>query len=99
MSKYKGFYSILKGQYSTEKTVFLADKHRSITFQVSNEANKYNIKYAVEKLFNVSVLSVRTINVKGKIVRFKSFLGKKKSWKKAIVILQKGHDINFSEFK
>lgn len=99
MNKYKDLYNILKGQYSTEKAVSLADKYRSITFQVSEQANKYDIKYAVEKLFNVSVLCVKTINIKGKKVRFKSYHGKKKSWKKAIVVLQKGYDINFSEFK
>ncbi len=99
MNKHKNLYDILKGQYSTEKAVFLANKRRSITFQVSDKANKYDIKYAVEKLFNVSVLSVRTMNVKGKKVKYKSYISKLKNWKKAIVILQKGYDINFSEFK
>jgi len=99
MNKYTHFYGILKGQYSTEKAVMLADKFRSITFRVADNANKYDIKAVVEKLFNVSVLSVRTLNVRGKHVKFKSFSGKRKNWKKAIVILKKGCDINFSEFK
>lgn len=99
MTKLKNIYNILQGQYSTEKAVMLAEKHKNITFKVSSESNKYNIKHAVEKLFNVSVSSINIINVKGKKVRFKNTIGKRKCWKKAIVILKKGHDINFSEFK
>ncbi len=99
MNNFKNPNSILLGQISTEKAVLLADKFRSITFRVLFNANKYNIKYAVEKIFNVSVISINTINIKGKTVKFKSFFGKKKKWKKAIVTLKKGYDINFSEFK
>lgn len=95
----KNVYNILEGQYSTEKTVRLAEKFRGITFRVFSGANKFDVKYAVEKLFNVSVLAVKIINVKGKKVKFKSVSGKRKDWKKAIVILKKGCDINFSEFK
>lgn len=99
MIKSKYLYNILMGQYSTEKSVMLAEKHKSITFKVTKSSNKYDIKYAVEKLFNVLVSSVRIINVKGKKIRFKNKIGKKSDWKKAIVILKKGYDINFSEFK
>jgi len=99
MIKIKHLYNIIYGQHSTEKAVMLADKYKSITFKVDSNAHKYSIKYAVEKLFNVLVKSVRTINVKGKKVRFKNKFGKKSNWKKAIVILKKGYDINFSEFK
>jgi len=99
MNKYKCFYNVLKGQYSTEKAVMLADKFSSITFEVSKSSNKYDIKHVVEKLFNVVVRSVKIINVKGKKIKFKTFVGKKKDWKKAIVVLKKGDDINFSEFK
>jgi len=99
MIKIKHLYNIINGQYSTEKAVMLAEKYRSITFRVARNTNKYNIKYAVEKLFNVSVKSVKIINVKGKTVKFKNKFGKKSNWKKAIVILKKGYDINFSEFK
>ena len=92
-------YKVLKGQYSTEKAVILADKFNSITFRVFNHVNKYDVKNAVQKLFNVTVRSVKIINVKGKKVKFKTYIGKKKNWKKAIVVLKKGDDINFSEFK
>lgn len=97
MSRNKNIYNILKGQYSTEKTVMLADKFRSVTFRVFFDVNKFDVKYAVENLFKVSVLSVKIINVKGKRVKFKSISGRRKDWKKAVVILKKGCDINFSE--
>ena len=99
MKKYKDLYSILLGQYSTEKSVMLADKCNSVTFRVSIDCSKYDIIYAVEKIFNVIVKAVRIINVKGKRTKFKNVLGRKKSWKKAIVHLDKGYDINFSEFR
>lgn len=97
MNNYKNFYEILKGQYSTEKTVYISDKFNGITFKVLKKSNKYEIKNAVEKLFKVSVISVKTINIKSKNVKFKGFSGKTKSWKKAIVFLKKGDVINFSE--
>ena len=78
MIKLKYFYNILEGQYSTEKAVMLADKYKSITFRVSNKSNKSSIKRVVEELFKVSVSSVKIINVKGKKVRFKNIIGKKK---------------------
>ncbi len=99
MNVNKYFYNILEGQYSTEKTVMLSDKFRSITFRVFIKSNKYDIKNAIKKIFGASVLSVKTVLVKGKKVKFKSFFGVRKSWKKAIVILKKGCDINFAEFK
>ena len=95
----KKFYKIIKGQYSTEKTVRLSNKSNVITFLVDKFSNKYSVKNAIEKIFNVHVLSVNIINVKGKKVKFKNFIGKKKNFKKAIVSLKKGYDINFSEFK
>jgi len=95
----KNIYTILEGKYSTEKTVNLADKNNSITFLVSTYSNKYDIKHAVENLFKVSVLSINIMNMKGKKIRYKSFIGKKKNWKKAIVKLKKGYNIKTSEFK
>ncbi len=95
----KCLYNIIEGQYSTEKTERLADKYQNITFSVDKRSNKYDIRYAIEKMFGVVVKSVRVINVKGKKTKFKNVIGKKKDWKKAVVILKKGYDINFSEFK
>lgn len=99
MKKYRHFYNIIKGQYSTEKTVFLTDKYNSITFEVDKKSNKYEIKNAIEKLFNIKVKNIKTLNIKGKNIKFKNHTGKQKNWKKAIVVIKEGFNINFSEFK
>ena len=99
MIKENKIFNVIKGQYSTEKTNRLAENQNAITFKVLKDANKYTIKNAVEKIFNVKVLSVNTLNKKGKNVKFKNFPGKKKDFKKAIVTLKKGYDINFADFE
>lgn len=99
MKKISCFYNSLISQHSTEKTVYLLNKFNCFTFIVSHDSNKNRIKNVIEKLFNVSVSFVRIINVKGKTVKFKNFLGKRKNLKKALVFLKKGCEINFSEFK
>lgn len=99
MKKISYFYNVLVSQYSTEKTVMLLNNVNCVTFIVSVKANKLQIKNVVEKLFNVVVSYVRVVNVKGKNVRFKNSPGKQKDWKKAFVYLNKGFEINFSEFK
>jgi len=99
MKKDNSGLKIIKGQYLTEKSTLLAEKNKSITFSVDKKANKIKIKNIIEKEFKVKIKAVRIINVKGKKVRFKSIVGKTKKWKKAIVILNKGYDINFSEYK
>ena len=91
-------YRVLVGPISTEKSVIAADKYRKIAFKVAQDATKKEIKYAVEKLFNVAVQAVSTINVKGKTKKFKQRIGKRSSFKKALVTLQEGHDINTAEF-
>ena len=91
-------YRVLVGPISTEKSLIVADKYRQIAFKVAKDATKNEIKYAVEKLFNVMVKAVNTINVKGKVKKFKQRLGKRSDVKKALVTLQKGYDINTAEF-
>ncbi|HFL8819385.1 MAG TPA: 50S ribosomal protein L23 [Candidatus Azoamicus sp. OHIO2] len=99
MIKETYLYNIIKGQYSTEKTVKMYENFHCITFNVDINANKYKIKNAIEKIFNVKVLSVNTITSKAKKVKFKNIVGKKNNFKKAIVKLKKGYDINFGEFE
>ncbi len=99
MKKFNCIYDVVLREHSTEKTVMLSDKMNCVTFVVSSRSSKSEIKNVVEKLFNVFVNSVRIINVKGKLVKFKNSFGKQKDWKKAIVFLRKDCKINFSEFK
>lgn len=92
-------YNVLLGPHTTEKSVLAAEKRREITFKVAVDANKAEIKQAVEKLFNVAVTAVRTTNVQGKRKRFKQVKGVRSDWKKASVSLKEGQDINIAEFE
>ena len=77
----------------TEKTTALNAKQNSYSFQVSLNANKIEIKHAIEKIFSVNVEAVNTIRQRGKMRRVRRELGKRPDWKKAIVTLRKGETI------
>ncbi|MCX7832108.1 MAG: 50S ribosomal protein L23 [Actinobacteria bacterium] len=79
----------------TEKSYRLANEENKYSFRVHPDANKIEIKNAVEKLFNVKVLSVNTINVKPKKKRLGKFEGRTNRWKKAVVTLKEGDRIEF----
>jgi large subunit ribosomal protein L23 len=68
-----------------------------LLFEVAKDANKVEIRHAVEKLWNVSVLSVRTAIVRGKEKRVGRFVGKGSNWKKAVVTIAPGQNIEFFE--
>ncbi len=68
-----------------------------VVFEVSRDANKIEIKKAVEALFSVKVSSVRTQLVRGKDRRVGKFLGRRSDWKKALVTLAPGNKIEFFE--
>ncbi|ORU92329.1 MAG: 50S ribosomal protein L23 [Cycloclasticus sp. symbiont of Poecilosclerida sp. N] len=79
----------------TEKSSLAADKRNQYVFKVNNSANKTEIKAAIEKLFEVDVESVKTLNVKGKVKRFGGSLGKRSDIKKAYVRIKSGQEIDF----
>jgi large subunit ribosomal protein L23 len=68
-----------------------------LLFEVARDANKVEIRQAVEKLWNVDVLSVRTVIVRGKEKRMGRFTGKRSNWKKAVVTIAPGQNIEFFE--
>ncbi|MDR2179480.1 MAG: 50S ribosomal protein L23 [Synergistaceae bacterium] len=80
----------------TEKSNSLMAQNK-YTFEVHRNANKIQIRHAVEQIFKVKVLSVNTMNVPSKPKRMGAFLGKTRSWKKAIVALPAGQRIEFFE--
>lgn len=92
MSNYR---DIIKAPIITEKSSDLA-QNNVITFSVDVHANKTEIKQAVEKIFNVQVESVNTINVKPKKKRVGRYVGKTKKVKKAIVKLKEGSSIELN---
>jgi large subunit ribosomal protein L23 len=79
----------------TEKGTSLQESLNQVQFKVDIRANKIQIRNAVEKLFDVKVLSVRTQIVRGKTKRRERFEGKRSNWKKAIVSLAEGEIIEF----
>jgi large subunit ribosomal protein L23 len=94
----KQAHSILKLPVITEKSTFQKEKHHTLTFKVARDANKIEIRDAVEKIFRVKVAAVRTANFHGKIRRQGRFAGHKPDWKKAYVTLKKGEKMfEFSE--
>ncbi len=89
-------YQVLIRPLITEKNTNLM-MFNKYSFEVAREANKYQIKRAVEKIFNVSVVSVHTINVRGKLRRRGRQSGYQRDWKKAIVTLSEGDRIDLFE--
>ncbi len=81
----------------TEKGTALKEADNKVMFRVAKEANKIEIKKAVEEIFKVKVDSVATINCKGKKKRLGRFEGRRPDWKKAIVTLKKGEKLDFIE--
>lgn len=79
----------------TEKSSIAAENNNQYVFKVNNTANKCEIKAAVEKLFDVNVESVKTLNVKGKVKRFGKGFGKRSDVKKAYVRIKPGQEIEF----
>jgi len=90
-------YQIIRRPIVTEKGSILKEENNQLIFEVNLSANKSEIKKAVEKLFKVTVLSVRTQNRQGKRKRLGKSLGRRKHWKKAIVTLKEGNRIDFFE--
>jgi len=70
---------------------------QKVVFEVARDANKLEVRRAVEQLFKVSVTSVRTLVVRGKEKRVGRFAGRRPSWKKAFVTLKPGDNIEFFE--
>lgn len=90
-------YDVIKKPLVTEKSTVAKDTNNVVAFVVNRDANKIEIKAAAEKLFNVSVDSVRTSNVAGKVKRYGKTTGKRSNWKKAYVTLKEGSNIDFFE--
>jgi large subunit ribosomal protein L23 len=88
-------YQVVVRPLITEKATHLSERHNAYTFEVNPLATKTEIKEAVEALFNVKVLDVRTQNRRGKPRRYRLKVGRMRNWKKAIVSLQGEYRIDF----
>ena len=90
-------YKVIKEPHITEKGSLQKEMSNQISFKADRRANKIEIRRTVETLFNVKVLSVRTMNMKGKKRRLGRTSGKRPDWKKVIVKLAPGENIEFFE--
>ncbi len=91
------FRQVLKRPVITEKTTLMREANNVVSFVVGRDANKVEIKKAVEEILKVSVEGVRTVNVAGKVKRTGQKLGKRSNWKKAYVTLKDGDTIEVFE--
>ena len=83
-------YDVIRRPLVTEKGVDKKDNERTLVFEVNGDANKTQVKQAVEKLFKVKVADVRTATFEGKMRRRGRFMGYRSDWKKAYVKLKEG---------
>jgi large subunit ribosomal protein L23 len=91
-------YDVIRRPLVTEKGVEKKDNERTLCFEVSPDANKTQVKAAVEKLFKVKVAEVRTASFEGKLRRRGRFSGYRPEWKKAYVKLKAGQKVpDFAE--
>lgn len=89
-------YDVIKRPRLTEKSARLQEEKSTVVFTVAKDANKIQIKEAVEKFFNVKVAKVATVHVLGKKKRGRLRVGRTQDWKKAYVTLAEGK-IDFLE--
>ena len=90
-------HRVLKRPLVTEKSTIAREEQNVVTFAVDPRANKHEIRSAVETLFEVKVLDVRTMRMPRKSRRLGRFVGRRAEWKKAVVRLAQGQKIEFFE--
>jgi len=95
----KSIYDVVKRPVISEKSAALAEVGNRYVFEVAPQANKTEIKQAVEQAFAVKVRRVHTMMMHGKVKTVGRFQKKRSNWKKAIVTLAEGQKINFFESK
>ena len=90
-------YQVIKRPLITEKGTRQKEQSNQLVFEVDRRANKILVRNAIENIFKVKVLGVRMMNVRGKKRRVGRNVGKRADWKKAIVRLAPGENIEFFE--
>lgn len=93
----KNVYDIVAAPLITEKGTLVNAEGNHVVFRVRRDANKDEIRRAVETLFKVKVEKVRTLNILGKMHRVGKHMGRRPAWKKAYVTLAEGQRIDFFE--
>ncbi|HSB52012.1 MAG TPA: 50S ribosomal protein L23 [Dissulfurispiraceae bacterium] len=93
----KSIYDVIKRPLFTEKGMDLKERENKILIEVHPDANKHEIKKAMEELFKVKVEKVATVNVSGKLKRFGRSVGRRSDKKKAVITLKAGERLDFIE--
>lgn len=91
----KDIFAAIHSPLLTEKATFQKERGNQIVFRVDRDANKIEIKKAVEQFFKVKVDAIQTVTIKGKAKRVGRFYGRRSDIKKAIVRLKAGDTIDF----
>lgn len=92
-------YEVVRRPIISEKSTALTAVANRYVFEVALQANKHEIKDAVQRLFSVKVREVRTMVMHGKVKRVGRFETKRSNWKKALVTLAEGQKIEFFQAK
>ena len=93
----KNIYDVIKKPLFTEKGSNLKESENKLLIEVNKDANKFEIKQAVEELFKVKVDKVATIKAHGKWKKYGKSIGKRSDRKKALITLKKGEKLDFIE--
>ncbi len=88
-------HDIIRRPLLSEKGNILNESENKVLMEVARDANKIEIKSAVEEIFKVNVVCVHTLNIHGKKKRLGRHEGRTRSWKKAIVTLKSGEKLDF----
>ena len=88
-------YNTIVSPVITEKATKISENNQFV-FKVKISSNKKEIKEAIEKLFKVKVKSIKTLKIKGKNKVFKGTKGKRSDYKKAVICLNKGENLDYS---
>ena len=95
----RSVYEVIRRPIISEKSTALAEVGNRYVFEVATQANKQEIRDAVQRLFSVKVLKVHTMVMHGKVKRVGRFEVKRSNWKKALVTLAQGQKIDFFQTK
>ncbi|HWT77479.1 MAG TPA: 50S ribosomal protein L23 [Candidatus Methylomirabilis sp.] len=93
----RGPHQVVLRPLLTEKGTRLKEEGNQYLFRVAKTANKVEIRQAIEQIFKVTVLEVRTTRVRGKVKRMGRFQGRRPDWKKAVATLKEGDSIELYE--
>ncbi|OQM34102.1 50S ribosomal protein L23 [bacterium endosymbiont of Pedicinus badii] len=86
-------FKVIKNMHISEKSSVSFEKNRTIVVRVPKNTNKKIIKYCFEKIFKIKIKKINTLVVKGKKKKYKNFFGRRKDYKKAYLIAEKGQNL------